>query len=50
MKRYNFFLSNVYNINKKNFAQELLETLKIVCDKHLKDIDKSLYKHCDSRE
>ena len=50
MKRYNLFLPNIYNMDEKDFAQELLEILKVVCDKRLKDIDKSLYKHCDSRE
>jgi len=50
MKRYNLLLSNIYNIDKKNFAQRLLETLKVVCNKRLKDIDKSLYKYCDLRE
>jgi len=50
MKRYNLLLLNIYNMDKKSFAQKLLETLKVVCDKRLKDINKPLHKHCDSRE
>jgi hypothetical protein len=50
MERYNLLLPNIYNMDKKGFAQGLLGTLKVVCDKRLKDTDKPLYKHCDLRE
>lgn len=50
MERYNLLLPNIYNMDEKGFAQGLLGTLKVVCDKRLKGTDKPLYKHCGSRE
>jgi hypothetical protein len=50
MERYNLLLPDIYNMDEKGFAQGLLGTLKVVCDKRLKGTDKPLYKHCGSRE
>jgi len=50
LERYNLSIMDIYNMDEKGFAQGLLGTLRVVCDKRLKGTDKPLHKHCGTRE
>lgn len=50
LKRYDFNTHDIYNMDEKGFAQGLLGTLKVVCDRRQLATEKPLKKHCGTRE
>ncbi len=49
-ERYDFDICVIYNMDEKGFAQGVLGTLRIMCDRRLRKDTKALIAHCGKRE